>query len=337
MRVVNIHGPNDVRVDDAPTPQVGPHDVLLKIDACGICGSDLTFAKHGFLREGGAPFPLGHEAAGTVVAAGSAVQGIEPGLRAVINPMGAYDNIIGNGGSEGAFADYLLVRNAKLHSHLLPLPTGMSAERAALVEPLAVALHGVNQGKISADDKVAVFGAGPIGLGAVFWLKRRGVKNIVSVDLSDARLQLARELGATATINPSNTDVQAALTELHGASVPVLGKPTTATDVYIDMAGSTVGLQAIMSAARFQARLVITAVYPMPVSLDMQTMLIKELSLQMAVGYPTELPEVLSTLAEVKDTDIRAYITHRFSFNDFSNAMDTAKLPTSGKVMVLFE
>jgi 2-desacetyl-2-hydroxyethyl bacteriochlorophyllide A dehydrogenase len=337
MRVVQIHGPNDVRVDEAPKPLVGPHDVLLKIDACGVCGSDLTFAKYGFQREGGEPWPLGHEASGTVVEAGSQVEGIAPGLRAVINPMGAYDNIIGNGGSEGAFADYLLVRNARLNTHLLPLPAGMSAERAALVEPLAVALHGVNQGKIAADDKVVVFGAGPIGLGAVFWLKRRGVKSIVSVDLSEARLDIARKLGATATINPATTDFQAALTELHGAAGNVLGLPTAATDVYIDMAGSTVALQAILSAARFQARLVITAVYAQPVSLDLQTMLLKELSLQMAVGYPTELPDVLSTLAQVSDAEIEPYVTHRFAFGEFANALETAKQPTSGKVMVYFD
>lgn len=337
MRVVNIHGPNDVRIDEIPTPQIGPQDVLLKIDACGICGSDLTFSKLGFLREGGEPWPLGHEAAGTVVAAGNQVEGIAPGLRAVINPMGAYDNIIGNGGSEGAFGDFLLVRNAKLHSHLLPLPEGMSAERAALVEPLSVALHGVNQGKIVADDKVVVFGAGPIGLGAVFWLKRRGVKNIVSVDISEDRLRLARELGATSTINPMKVDFQATLTELHGSSMPVLGKPTTGTDVYIDMAGSAVALQSMLDAARFQARIVITAVYPAPVSLDLQTMLLKELSLQMAVGYPTELSEVLSTLAEVSDKDILPYVTHRFSFEEFTQAMEAAKLPSSGKVMVMFD
>lgn len=336
MRAVNIHGPNDVRVDEVAKPDLGPRDVLLKIDACGICGSDLTFAKHGFQREGGKPWPLGHEAAGTVVAAGAEVKGIAPGLRAVINPMGAYDNIIGNGGSEGAFADYLLIRNAGLHTHLLPLPEGMSAERAALVEPLAVALHGVNQANVNAASKVAVFGAGPIGLGAVFWLKRRGVKSIVSIDLSEERLKLARALGATATINPTTTDVHAALTELHGTSTPVLGKPTTGTDVYIDMAGSTVGLQAILDAARFQARIVVTAAYALPVSLDLQTMLLKELTLQMSVGYPTELPEVLATLAEVDDKDIAPYVTHRFAFDEFAAAMEVAKSTGSGKVMVLF-
>jgi len=337
MRVAQIHGPDDIRIDTISKPSVGPSDVLLKVDACGVCGSDLTFAKYGFQREGGKPWPLGHEAAGTVIDVGSNVAEIKVGLRAVINPMGAYDNIIGNGGSEGAFADYLLIRNASLGQHILPMPKGMNAERAALVEPMAVALHGVHQGNIQANDKVVVFGAGPIGLGAVFWLKRLGAQSIVSVDLSEARLDIARKLGATATINPSTTDFLAALTDLHGAATPVQGEPTTNTNVYIDMAGSTKALESILKAARFGARIVITAVYPQPVSLDLQTMLLKELSLQMAVGYPTELPTVLQTLIEVSDEDINPYVTDRFEFNDFSNAIETAKKATSGKVMVYFD
>ncbi|MDB6063609.1 MAG: hypothetical protein JWM78_3712 [Verrucomicrobiaceae bacterium] len=337
MRVVQIHGPNDVRVDEAPKPVVGPYDVLLKIDACGVCGSDLTFAKYGFQREGGEPWPLGHEASGTVVEAGNKVEGIAPGLRAVINPTGAYDNIIGNGGSEGAFADYLLIRNAKLDVHLLPLPEGMSAERAALVEPMAVALHGVNRGNVSVDDKVVVFGAGPIGLGAVFWLKRRGVKNIVSVDLSEARLAIARDLGATATVNPSKTDLNEALGELHGITAPVMGKPTVGTDLFMDMAGGPTVLESIIKIAQFHARIVLTAVYAAPVSLDLQTMLLKEISMTTAVSYPDELPDVLATLAQISEQDIKPYVTHRFAFEEFASALQTAKEPTSGKVMVYFD
>ena len=121
--------------------------------------------------------------------------------------MGNADNIIGNGGSEGAFADYLLIRNAELGKHVLAMPDAMSSETAALIEPFSVALHGINQGRAQPHEQVAVFGAGPIGLAAVFWLRRRGVKSIVAVDLSDARLEIARALGATDTINPSKTDL----------------------------------------------------------------------------------------------------------------------------------
>jgi threonine dehydrogenase-like Zn-dependent dehydrogenase len=103
------------------------------------------------------------------------------------------------------------------------------------------------------------------------------------------------------------------------------------------MAGSSVALQSMLSAARFHARLVITAVYPQPVELDLQTMLLKELSLQMAVGYPTELPEVLSVLAQVSDEEVSPYVSNRFEFSEFQQAIETARQPTSGKVMVYFD
>lgn len=338
MKAVSIHGPDDVRIDNLPTPTPGPTDVLLKLDACGICGSDLSFARHGYLRECGQPWPLGHEAAGTIVATGSQVdQNLTVGLRTVINPMGTHDNIIGNGGSEGAFADYLLIRNARLGQHLLPIPDGMSCERAALVEPLAVALHGVHQAKLNASDKVVVFGAGPIGLGAVFWLKQLGFEHTVAVDISDQRLELARQLGAAVTINPVSQNLHQELVSAHGPSAPVLGQATVGSDVFIDMAGGPGVLDSIVQQARFKARLVITAVYNKPVSLDLQQMLMKELSLTMALGYPDELPEVLNALASVPEEAIAPYVTDRAPFSAFISAFQTAQQASSGKVMVYFD
>jgi (R,R)-butanediol dehydrogenase/meso-butanediol dehydrogenase/diacetyl reductase len=336
MRAVNIHGAGDVRVDEVPEPVLGARDVLLKIEACGICGSDLTFAKLGFQREDGAVWPLGHEAAGTVVAVGDAVEGIPVGMRAVVNPMGAHDNVIGNGGSEGAFADYLLIRDAMPGQHLLPIPAHLSAERAALVEPLAVALHGVNQAKLQPDEQVVVYGAGPIGLGAIFWLKRRGFANVVSVDLSDARLGHARKLGVDHVVNPGKSDLKARLTEIHGEAPVMFGAPTIGTDVFLDMAGAVPLLEQTITMGKYQSRIVLTAVYPMPVPLDLQGLLIREISLTPAVGYPTELAEVLAVLETVSDAEIAPYVSHRFSFDSFPSALDAAKDPASAKVMVLF-
>ncbi|MFA5494322.1 MAG: zinc-binding dehydrogenase [Porticoccaceae bacterium] len=334
MQLVNIHGANDVRVDEVAKPEIGAADVLLRVDACGICGSDLTFAKYGMQRQGGG-WPLGHEAAGTVVAAGPAVEGLEVGARVLINPMGAMDNIIGNGGSEGAFADYLLVRGARPGQHLLPVPKGLPAEVAALAEPFAVALHGVNQAGLSGDEKVVVYGAGPIGLAAVFWLNRRGLRDVVSVDLSDARLARARELGAAHTVNPSARDLREALLAIHGEAGPMFGQATVATDVFIDMAGAAVLLEQTVAMAKFQSRIVLTAVYPQPVALNLEGMLIREMSFKTAVGYPTELGEALDTLGRIDLDDIGAYVSHRYDFGDFPQAFETAKDRNSAKVMVV--
>lgn len=336
MKLVRIHGPGQLAVDDVETPDVGPRDVLLKIDACGICGSDLTFAKYGFLRADGSPWPLGHEAAGTVVAAGNETSGFLPGARMVLNPMGDPANVVGNGGPEGAFANLLLVRNAQLNRHLLPMPEGMSAELAALVEPLGVALHGVNQAKLSADDKVVVYGAGPIGLGAVFWLSQRGMRNIVSVDLSDARLERARKLGAHHVVNPSTEDLEARLREIHGSGNAIGQAQTVGSDVYLDMAGAPSLLQQTLGFGKYRARVVLTAIYPAPVPLDLQKLVVREIAFLPAVGYPDELPDVIAALAESGDA-LAHYISDRFRFDDFESAFEAARNRDSGKVMILFD
>lgn len=336
MRQVAIHGPDDVRVDEVPVPEPGPRDVVLRIEACGICGSDLTFARHGFLRPGGAPWPLGHEAVGTVVAAGGEAAGMAPGARMLVNPMGEAHNVIGNGGSEGAFADYLLVRDVRLGHSLLALPADLPAGHAALAEPLGVALHGVNQADPQPDDKVVVYGAGPIGLGAVFWLRRRAVRSIVSVDLSPARLERAARLGATGIIDAGRENVAERLASIHGPGGELMGAPSVGTDIYLDMAGGPGVLPGIIAMGRFGARIVLTAVYAMPVALDLQSMLIKEISLKTAVGYPTELPEVARTLIEAPPEALAPMVSHSFPFARVTEAFAAARQPDSGKVMVLF-
>lgn len=335
MQLVNIHGANDVRVDEVARPAVGPGDVLLKVNACGICGSDLTFARYGVRRADGGDWPLGHEAVGTVIDAGTEVEGLPPGSQVLINPMGAMDNIIGNGGSEGAFADYLLVRGAKRGQHLLPVPAGLAPEIAALAEPLAVALHGVNQANLQPGEKVVVYGAGPIGLGAVFWLKRRGVKDIVSVDLSDARLERARALGADYTVNPGGRKLREALIECHGTAGEMFGEPTVGTDVFMDMAGAPVLLEQTIAMGKYRSRIVLTAVYHEPVALNLEGLLIREMTFWTAVGYPTELGEALDTLGRIDPAEIAPYTSHRFDFRDFPKAFETAMDRNSGKVMVV--
>ena len=336
MRLVRIHGANQVSLDEVADPKPGPGDVVLKIGACGICGSDVSYVKNGWLRPGGEPFPLGHEAAGTVIAVGSEVKGIKPGLRAALNPAGAMDSVIGNGGAEGALGNLLLVRDAEIGKDLLPIPDDMPMSRAALVEPLAVAMHGVNRGEVTKTSKTVVFGAGPIGLGAVLWLRRRGVASVVSVDISDDRLGYARKLGAHETINPLREDFRARLLTLHGRGRPVLGEITVGTDVFFDMAGGKTVIPSVIANAQLHARLVISAVYQKPVEFDLLRGLMKELHITTAGGYPTEFPAVLAELEAISDDELAPYISHSFAFEDFMKAFEVAKTPASAKVMIEF-
>ena len=148
IRVVNVHGPGDVRLDTAERPEVGKDDVLLRIHVCGICGTDVHYVKTGGggRRKGPDPMPIGHEASGEIIAVGSAVSDYRPGERVIVNPMTS-SAVIGNGGTEGAFSDILLVRDASKTQALLRLPPSLDYADAALAEPWAVSLRAVNRGK----------------------------------------------------------------------------------------------------------------------------------------------------------------------------------------------
>jgi (R,R)-butanediol dehydrogenase/meso-butanediol dehydrogenase/diacetyl reductase len=201
--VLNIHEVDDARLDQVELPEPGSKDVLIDVKACGICGSDLTYIKiGGIMRPPGGVTPLGHEAAGEVAYVGEDVEGVSVGQRVVINPM-MTPSMIGSGGPEGAFTERLLVSNARVGDSLLPIPEDLPYDVAALTEPLAVALHGVNRAEARPGDKVVVFGCGPIGLGMVLWLLDRGIEDVVALDLSEERLARARSLGARAALNPT--------------------------------------------------------------------------------------------------------------------------------------
>jgi (R,R)-butanediol dehydrogenase/meso-butanediol dehydrogenase/diacetyl reductase len=334
MRVLNIHGENDVRLDPTEPPAPGKADVVVKLKACGICGSDLTYIKlGGIYRKPGGVTPIGHEAAGEVIVVGDQVTGVEVGQRVVINPMQT-PSYIGSGGPEGAFTEELLVRGARIGDSLLPIPADLPYEVAALAEPLAVALHGVNRAQAKPGDKIVVFGCGPIGLGMVLWLVDRGVTDVVALDLSQERLERALALGARAAFDPTREDLRARLIELHG-SARIFSRESVGTDAFIDAAGAPNILSDVVRMAKFQSRMVVTAAYMKPVPIDLGAMLTTEMTITTAVGYPTEMPEVVAALPRLREK-AASLISHRFPFDRVIEALGVAGTPASAKVMVDF-
>jgi 2-desacetyl-2-hydroxyethyl bacteriochlorophyllide A dehydrogenase len=316
----------------APAP--GSKDVVIQVKACGICGSDLTYIKLGGIRRRpGGVTPIGHEAAGEVISVGSDVKGVSVGQRVVINPM-MTSSYVGSGGPEGAFTEELLIRDARVGESLLPIPEDLPFEVAALTEPLAVALHGVNRAEVKPGDKVAVFGCGPIGLSMVMWLVDRGVTDVIALDVAAERLARAKAIGARAIINPAQEDVRARLLELHG-SARVFSRESVGTDAYIDAAGAPNILSDVARMAKYHARMVVTAAYTKPVPLDLSAMLTTEMTITTAVGYPTEMAEVIASLPRLSNK-ARTLISHRFPFAQVIEAIGVAGTPASAKVMVDF-
>ena len=335
MKVLNIHEVGDVRLDDYVLPEAGPRDVVVKMKAVGICGSDLSYIKWGgIMRKPGGVTPIGHEGAGEVLLVGSEVSGIAVGDPVIINPMNTPSNV-GSGGPEGAFVDELLVREARLGDSILPIPSGIPYEVAAMCEPLAVAMHGVNRAEVKPGDKVVVFGCGPIGLGMVLWLIDRGITDVVALDLAPERRERAMALGARASFDPTKVDLKEELGKLHGTEM-CMHRPAVGTDAFIDAAGAPSILPQVVGMAKYHARMVITAAYHQSLELPAGTMLTSEMTITTAVGYPSEMPEVIAAMPRLKDK-LESLISHRVPFEDVLGGLKIAATPGSAKVMVVMD
>jgi len=331
MLRLNIHDVDDVRLDAYQRPVAGPRDVVVKMKACGICGSDLSYIKNGGIPRAGTLTALGHEGAGEILEIGSEVEGLHIGQAVIVNPMNT-PGFIGSGGPEGAFTEELLVRDGRLGDSLLPIPAGISYEVAAMCEPLAVALHGVNRAQAKAGDKLVVFGCGPIGLGMVMWAIDRGC-DVIAVDLAEVRLDRARALGARA-INPSTENLTARIKALHGAEMH-FGRERASTDAYIDAAGAPSILGDVVQMAKQHARHVITAAYLKPIELPAGAMLTSEMTITTAVGYPEEFSDVVAAMPRLQDK-IAAMISHPLPFDAVLDGLRIAATPESAKVMIRF-
>lgn len=326
-----IHGPDDFRLDEVPEPECGPSDAVIAVRACGICGSDVGYARLGGLAGPTVePMALGHELAGTVVALGDAVTGLSPGDRVTLNPTAA-GHAIGNGGPEGGFCNKLLVRGARGGTNLFPIPDEMPFEVAALAEPLGVGMNAVDRVDVRPDEKVAVFGAGPIGLAAVATLLDRGIDQIVSIDLSEKRLAVARKLGVAQTVNPGQADVFGELARLH-RSMSFYGGDFPETDVFIEASGAAPVLSDIIRRAKPHSRVSIVALHRKPIEVDFMTVMMKQMTLQGAMEYPERFEDMIELLGR---RDLSPMITHRFPLADFGEAFSVAQSPDAGaKVMI---
>ncbi len=343
MRSVQTGAQGAIDVIELERPVPGPDDVLLRVRACGICGTDVTFLHMGGMPTGAdgqtRPVALGHEPAGEIVEVGASVTGLKVGDRVVVNPQAAPTGIIGCGGDLGAMREYLIIEKAVVGKSLAVIPDSVPYDVAALNEPMAVALHCVNRSEAGPGSKVLVFGAGPIGLGATIWLKLRGVAHVAVADVIPERLETALAVGADAVIDSSSLtreDIAARLTELHGSGVNSLGQPRPDTDIYIDAAGVAAVVNTALTSGKWGAKLVTVAVHKKPEPIELGAILRSEMTILGSQGYPTEIFEVTPQLADHWHRFARL-ISHRVPFTDVDRAFQLAQTPGAAeKVVVTF-
>ena len=216
MPAAVLKGPGQLEVEDVAVPPLGATDVLVEIDRCGICGSDLHMVIEGWGQPGSVP---GHEWTGVVAAVGGDVTRWQPGDAVIGGPSvrcGSCAMCIAGRPSlcsgretpgidveRGALARY----KVQPADELLALPDGLDRRAAALAEPLAVALHGITLSRVQAGQRAVVFGAGPIGALTIAALRAIGVDDVVCVEPGEARQALATAVGAGEVRHPGDLDV----------------------------------------------------------------------------------------------------------------------------------
>jgi (R,R)-butanediol dehydrogenase / meso-butanediol dehydrogenase / diacetyl reductase len=332
MQLVRVHGPDDVRLDDVSAPEMGPRDAIVRVAACGVCGSDLKYiALGGVAGPGPDPMPLGHELAGTVTDVGAEVTGITVGDRVVVHPGDDELGRMGNGAAEGGLTPRVLVREAARGNRLYPVPDTIDLEVAALAEPLAVGMNAADRAQVGPDDSVVIFGSGPIGLAALATLVDRGNERVIAIDLSSRRLDLAAELGAQATINGADPDLWDQVKALHGTA-PFMFGPTAGTDAYIEASGAASVVRAVLDNAKPLARMSVVALHYADIPVSFLMLLMKQFTMCGAMEYPARFEAAIELLAR---RDLSALITHRYPLDDFARALATlGGSRECGKVMI---
>jgi len=237
-----LYGPSDVRLEQRDVPEPGPGEVLVRIGAATTCGTDAkVYLRGGHPRMIRPPDVFGHEFAGVVDRVADGVTAFEPGMRVVAAnsaPCGRCFQCKDDRESmcedllfiNGAYAQYVVIPERIVQKNLLPIPDHLPYAHAALVEPLACAVHGIAESGIRLGDTVAINGAGPIGLFFLQLAKLKGAR-VITCDLSKERLEIARTLGADETVDASKVDDQV-------EAVKALTEAGRGVDVAIEAVGS---------------------------------------------------------------------------------------------------
>ena len=337
MKAAVFHGPRNVTTQDVEIPKVGPLEILVKVKACGICGSDLHTYKLGIFREWSKEIPqgllMGHEFGGDVAEVGPGVEGIDVGDRVTAIAF-------------GAMAEYVLVTPALLNFLVYKLPPEVSYEEAATMEPLATSIHATKLGAPANGETVVIIGSGIIGLGIVQSLRAMGVelKKLIVVDVSDFRLEVARKLGATDVVNAGKVDPVEKITELVG-TIPFMFQPqilAPAVDVVYDAVGyikdnpAPPAVGTALELVREFGRLVLVGAHEAPVSVYLQPAVLKQVRINGSFAYmPEDIIEGLEYMRTGK-IDRKSLITHTFPIDKAKEAFET-QLITGESVKVVLE
>ena len=343
MRAMVLRG-RTLSVEEVERPRPGPGQVLARVRACGVCGSDLHYARFAdqFAGSGalqgtgamaGADGPpaiiMGHEYVAEVVETGPGVTSPAPGTRVTsvpvlpdpASPRGT--QAIGYSPTvPGAYGEYILLSS----SLALPVPDGVSDVLGSATEPCAVGLHAVRQSHVDADERVLVMGAGPIGLMTLLWLKQHGVRQVVVSEPAPPRREMALRLGADAVLDPSQGEVGTRFAEAAG------GPP----GVVFECVGVPGTLQQAIELVERQGRIVVVGVCMQEDRIRPSLALTKHLPLQFVLGYSAdEFAETLDAIT-AGAVDPAPMITGTVTLDELPRAFEELGDPRDCMVTLVF-
>ncbi len=333
MRAARWHGQRDIRVEDIDEQPVGPNDVKIDVEACGICGSDLHEYAAGpiFIPAEDphpvsgetAPITMGHEFSGIVSEVGDDVTSVSEGMPVTVNPIhwcgecrscleGKYNlceslGFVGLSGGVGGLADSLVVSAEKV----VPLPEDLPLEYGALVEPLAVALHAARETGLQAGDSVAVLGSGPIGLSVIQVARAAGATPIIVSEPRATRRDFAADCGADVLIDPTEEDAVERIREETGGGV----------DVAFEVAGISATYNAAIESTHNDGRVMVVSIWEGEVETNPNTIVLSERTVRGSIAYQggprsgEEFGMVIDMLADER-LDPEALITGRIDLGD---------------------
>ena len=319
QQVMTAPGKIEFREIETPVPKAG--EVLIRIMKIGVCGSDIHVwhGKHPFTSY---PVTQGHEVSGEIAALGAGVENLEVGQKVTIQPQvvcgkcypcrhGKYNlcetlKVMGFQ-TTGVASEYFAVDAAKV----TPLPQEMSFDEGAMIEPLAVAVHAVRKFGDMQGMRVAVLGAGPIGILVAQAAKGMGAESVLITDISDPRLEKARQCGVDFCVNTREADFGEALVSSFG--------PDKA-DVIYDCAGNNVTMGQAIRCARKGSTIILVAVFAGMAEVDLAVLNDHELDLNTTMMYRNEDYLEAIELVRAGKVDLKPLISKHFAFRDYAEA-----------------
>jgi L-iditol 2-dehydrogenase len=333
MRASVLRGARSISVERRPIPAVQSDEVLVKVTAVGVCGSDVHYYREGrigdFMVDG--PLVLGHEVSGRIAAVGAGVDPGRIGQRVAIEPQrpcrvcwqcksGRYNlcpdmRFYATPPMDGAFCEYVTIQADFAH----PVPDSVSDEAAALLEPLSVGIWACRKARIVPGYRVLIAGAGPIGVITAQAARAFGAVEIIVSDPAADRRQLVERFGATRTLDPTAEDV---------ASLGV--------DAFIDASGATPAVISGITAVRGAGIVVLVGMGADQIALPIPVIQNRELTITGVFRYTDTWPAATSLVASGQ-VDLDSLVTARFGLDDVDKALDADQNPGSLKTMVVPE